>query len=224
MSQIAFIGLGIMGRPMTRNLLKAGHQVVVYDIVESAVAELEAAGATRGGLLQRRRREGRRHHHHAARRTRCGGCRPRSRRRPRRRATRLDHRGHEFHQPDGLPKGRRRLRRQRRRVPGCARSAAASPKPSTARWRSWSAASRKSSTRSLPILQKMGSTVTLTGPVGAGNVTKLANQIMVACNIAAMGEALVLATKRRPRSGSGLQRREGRTWRAAPSSMPRPPW
>jgi 2-hydroxy-3-oxopropionate reductase len=46
-----------------------------------------------------------------------------------------------------------------------------------------------------PILQSMGSTVTLTGPVGAGNVTKLANQIMVACNIAAMGEALVLATR-----------------------------
>ncbi len=46
-----------------------------------------------------------------------------------------------------------------------------------------------------PILQAMGSYVTLTGPVGAGNVTKLANQIMVACNIAAMGEALVLATK-----------------------------
>ena len=46
-----------------------------------------------------------------------------------------------------------------------------------------------------PILQKMGSTVTLTGAVGAGNVTKLANQIMVACNIAAMGEALTLATK-----------------------------
>jgi 2-hydroxy-3-oxopropionate reductase len=46
-----------------------------------------------------------------------------------------------------------------------------------------------------PVLQKMGSSVTLTGPVGAGNVTKLANQIMVACNIAAMGEALTLATK-----------------------------
>ena len=41
----------------------------------------------------------------------------------------------------------------------------------------------------------MGASVTLTGPVGAGNVTKLANQIMVACNIAAMGEALTLATK-----------------------------
>jgi 2-hydroxy-3-oxopropionate reductase len=46
-----------------------------------------------------------------------------------------------------------------------------------------------------PVLEKMGSSVTLTGPVGAGNVTKLANQIMVACNIAAMGEALVLAAK-----------------------------
>ncbi len=45
------------------------------------------------------------------------------------------------------------------------------------------------------ILLQMGSSVTLTGPVGAGNVTKLANQIMVACNIAAMGEALVLATR-----------------------------
>ena len=41
----------------------------------------------------------------------------------------------------------------------------------------------------------MGSSVTLTGPAGAGNTTKLANQIMVACNIAAMGEALALATR-----------------------------
>jgi 2-hydroxy-3-oxopropionate reductase len=49
--------------------------------------------------------------------------------------------------------------------------------------------------RALPVLRKMGSSVTLTGEVGAGNVTKLANQIIVACNIAAMGEALVLATK-----------------------------
>jgi 2-hydroxy-3-oxopropionate reductase len=45
------------------------------------------------------------------------------------------------------------------------------------------------------VLAAMGSSVTLTGAVGAGNVTKLANQIMVACNIAAMGEALVLATR-----------------------------
>ncbi len=46
-----------------------------------------------------------------------------------------------------------------------------------------------------PVLEAMGSSVTLTGPVGAGNVTKLVNQIMVAANIAAMGEALTLAAK-----------------------------
>jgi 2-hydroxy-3-oxopropionate reductase len=46
-----------------------------------------------------------------------------------------------------------------------------------------------------PVLQVMGSSVTLTGPVGAGNFTKLANQIIVACNIAAVGEAFVLATR-----------------------------
>ena len=46
-----------------------------------------------------------------------------------------------------------------------------------------------------PVLEKVGSSVTLTGSVGAGNVTKLANQIIVACNIAAVSEALVLATK-----------------------------
>jgi 2-hydroxy-3-oxopropionate reductase len=37
--------------------------------------------------------------------------------------------------------------------------------------------------------------VVLTGGIGAGNVTKLANQIIVALNIAAMSEALVLASK-----------------------------
>lgn len=46
-----------------------------------------------------------------------------------------------------------------------------------------------------PILEKMGSSVVLAGDIGAGNVTKLANQIIVALNIAAVSEAFVLATK-----------------------------
>jgi 2-hydroxy-3-oxopropionate reductase len=45
------------------------------------------------------------------------------------------------------------------------------------------------------ILNVMGGSVTLCGEIGSGNVTKLANQIMVAGNIAAMAEALTLATK-----------------------------
>ncbi len=46
-----------------------------------------------------------------------------------------------------------------------------------------------------PILDIMGGSVTMCGEVGAGNVTKLANQIIVAINIEAVSEALVLATK-----------------------------
>lgn len=42
---IGFIGLGIMGKPMAKNLLKAGKQLAVYDIVADAVKEVEAAGA-----------------------------------------------------------------------------------------------------------------------------------------------------------------------------------
>jgi 2-hydroxy-3-oxopropionate reductase len=41
----------------------------------------------------------------------------------------------------------------------------------------------------------MGASAVHTGDIGSGNVTKLANQIIVALNIAAMSEALVLATK-----------------------------
>ena len=45
------------------------------------------------------------------------------------------------------------------------------------------------------IIKAMAGSVVLTGDIGAGNITKLANQIIVALNIAAMSEALVLATK-----------------------------
>jgi 2-hydroxy-3-oxopropionate reductase len=55
-------------------------------------------------------------------------------------------------------------------------------------------ANKEAFARAEPLLKSMGSTVTPTGPVGSGNTTKLANQIMVACNIAGMGEALALAT------------------------------
>lgn len=44
--KLGFIGLGIMGKPMAKNLVKAGHEVVVFDFNTAAVDELEAAGAT----------------------------------------------------------------------------------------------------------------------------------------------------------------------------------
>ncbi|MFD0693334.1 2-hydroxy-3-oxopropionate reductase [Paenibacillus sp. GCM10027628] len=45
------------------------------------------------------------------------------------------------------------------------------------------------------VMKAMAASVILTGDIGAGNVTKLANQIVVAINIAAMSEAFVLASK-----------------------------
>lgn len=42
---VGFVGLGVMGRPMGRNLLKAGFPLVIYDLNNSAVAELAAEGA-----------------------------------------------------------------------------------------------------------------------------------------------------------------------------------
>lgn len=43
--KIGFIGLGIMGKPMAKNLLKAGHQLIVCDFNRASVEELEALGA-----------------------------------------------------------------------------------------------------------------------------------------------------------------------------------
>ena len=44
--EIGFVGLGIMGKPMVRNLMKADYNVTVYDIVAEAVEELASDGAT----------------------------------------------------------------------------------------------------------------------------------------------------------------------------------
>ncbi|MFC7394165.1 2-hydroxy-3-oxopropionate reductase [Scopulibacillus cellulosilyticus] len=43
--KIGFIGLGIMGKPMSLNLIMAGHQVTVFDINQQVVKSLEEAGA-----------------------------------------------------------------------------------------------------------------------------------------------------------------------------------
>ena len=43
--EVGFIGLGIMGRPMARNLMKAGYSLTVYDVVGSAMEEVVGDGA-----------------------------------------------------------------------------------------------------------------------------------------------------------------------------------
>jgi len=87
------------------------------------------------------------------------------------------------------------------------------PKPSTPRWLLWWAGpcgfhqARADSSH-------MGGSVTLTGPVGAGNMTKLANQIIVACKHRRDGRSAGVGHQSRPRPGSGFQRHQG-VWQAA---------
>jgi len=43
--KIGFIGLGIMGKPMSKNLIKAGHELIVYNRSNDSIKELERLGA-----------------------------------------------------------------------------------------------------------------------------------------------------------------------------------
>jgi 2-hydroxy-3-oxopropionate reductase len=194
MSNIGFIGLGIMGRPMAKNLLKAGHKLVVHDVVRGSVDDVVTAGAARGESSS-----------DVASKSDIV-------------ITMLPD-GPDVETavlgPAGVLEGARQ---------GCILIDMSSISPIVSQKVGAACASKgvdfldapvsggepkaidgtlaimvggeaKAFETVKPILEKMGSSVLLTGPVGAGNVTKLANQIMVACNIAAMGEALVLATR-----------------------------
>ena len=46
--KIGFVGLGIMGKPMARNLMKAGYEVTVYDLFPAPMDELAKEGAKKG--------------------------------------------------------------------------------------------------------------------------------------------------------------------------------
>lgn len=52
MSKIGFVGLGIMGKPMAKNMLAAGVDLMVNDMNMAAVEELKEAGASYGTLAE----------------------------------------------------------------------------------------------------------------------------------------------------------------------------
>ncbi|HEV2817832.1 MAG TPA: 3-hydroxyisobutyrate dehydrogenase [Allosphingosinicella sp.] len=52
MARVAFIGLGNMGGGMAANLVKAGHEVIAFDLVEEALARAEARGAARAASAE----------------------------------------------------------------------------------------------------------------------------------------------------------------------------
>jgi 2-hydroxy-3-oxopropionate reductase len=183
-----------MGKPMARNLLKAGYTLVVYDVAPGPVAELTGAGAAAGESSS-----------DTARRVEMV-------------ITMLPD-GPDVEKavlgPGGVLEGARPGAMvvdmssisptvSQKVAAACAEKgvefldapvSGGEPKAVDGTLAIMVGGKPEVFEKALPVLQKMGSSVTLTGPAGAGNVTKLANQIMVACNIAAMGEALVLATR-----------------------------
>ncbi len=192
--KVGFVGLGIMGKPMSRNLIQAGHELVVYDIVESAVDEIAAAGASRGES--------------------AGDVAQRSEIT----ITMLPD-GPEVEAavmgPGGVLGGAAAgsivvdmssispLAAQRVAAACAAKGvefldapvSGGEPKAIDGSLAIMAGGKQEVFDKVLPLFNCMGSSATLTGPAGAGNVTKLANQIMVAVNIAGVSEALALATK-----------------------------
>ena len=191
---IGYIGLGLMGKPMARNILEAGYPLVVHNRSQQAVEELVTAGAERANT-------------------------------PKEVAQMADIVLTNLPDspdvelvtfgPNGLIEGVQE---------GMLVIDNSTIKPSTARQIAEKLAekgvdfldapvsggdigainatltivvggSEEAFQRALPILQVIGKSITLIGEAGTGQITKCANQIMVAAQMVAMGELLILAKK-----------------------------
>lgn len=193
MAKVGFIGLGIMGRPMARNLLKAGVELLVNDTAQAAVDELVAAGAESGGYAEIGRE--------------CEVV-----------FTILPS-GPIVQQvlfgPGGVAEGlgagklvcdlssvtpvESRLCAEKLAAQGVgfvdAPVSGGEPGARAGTLAIMCGGAPEDFARLEPYFAAMGSSWLRIGPVGSGSVTKLANQIIVNLNIAAVSEALVLATK-----------------------------
>jgi len=191
---IGFIGLGIMGKPMARNLLKAGYSLTVNDLNKSAVEELVAAGAA---SLPSSKEV-------AAVSDVIITMLPNS---PHVKEAVLGKGGViEGASPNTIvvdmssisPIVSREVSAELAKKQVLMLDAPVSggePKAIDGTLAIMVGGPEEAFSKVEAILQVMGGSVTLVGEIGSGNITKLANQIMVAANIAGMSEALMLATK-----------------------------
>ena len=192
--KIGFIGLGIMGKPMSKNLLKAGYSLVVSDLNQVTVGELVLAGATSAAT-------------------------------PKEVAEQVDvvitmlpnspHVKTVVLGPNGVIEGANKdtiVIDMSSIAPLASREIATElakkgiamldapvsggePKAIDGTLSVMVGGDIEVFDRCYNILKAMAGSVVHTGKIGAGNVTKLANQVIVALNIAAVSEALSLATK-----------------------------
>lgn len=194
MKNIGFIGLGIMGKPMAKNLLKAGYAVIVYDIVEESVNELAEAGAQRGTFSS----------DVASQSNLIITMLPDS---PEVQDAVLGVNGViQGVKPGSIlidmssisPKVAQEISEKLKQKDVAMFDAPVSggePKAIDGTLAIMVGGPQQKFEEVKPVLEVMGSSATYIGEIGSGNICKLANQVIVALNIAAMGEAMVLATK-----------------------------
>jgi len=189
-----FIGLGIMGKPMAKNLLKAGYRLVVFDTNAAPMKELEAAGAETAASSKEVAEK-------------CDVV-----------VTMLPNSPHVravVSGPQGLIEGAgpgKTVIDMSSIAPLASREIASllsekgvemldapvsggEPKAIDGTLSVMVGGKKDVFERCYPVMKSMAASVVRVGDTGAGNVAKLANQIVVALNIAAMSEALVFAAK-----------------------------
>ncbi|MCJ7778543.1 MAG: 2-hydroxy-3-oxopropionate reductase [Sedimentisphaerales bacterium] len=194
MKKIGFIGLGIMGKPMAMNLIKGGFALTVYDIRKEPVKEVVAAGAKKGKSNK----------DVAAQSDVVITMLPNS---PDVKEAVLGKNGVLEGAQAGMI-----LVDMSSIAPMVSKEVAAEvqkkgvemldapvsggePKAKDGTLSIMVGGKKEVFEKVEGILKVMGSSAVLVGDIGSGNITKLANQIIVALNIAAMSEAMVLATK-----------------------------
>lgn len=192
--KLGFIGLGIMGKPMVKNLLKAGHEVIVYDVIQSNVDCVAAEGAAPANSLKEVAEQ----------------CKlvitmlPNS---PHVKSVVMGENGVlDGAQPGTIlvdmssiaPQASQEICKACREKGVKMIDAPVSggePKAVDGTLSIMVGGDEEIFREVYDILMVMGGSAVHCGDIGAGNTTKLANQIIVALNIAAVSEAFMLSTK-----------------------------
>lgn len=191
--KVGFIGLGIMGKPMSKNLVKAGYDVTVSDLNQVSIDEVVAAGASA-----------------ASNREIAENCEvvitmvPNS---PQVKAVMLGENGIAQYMKAGQtfidmssinPTASQEIAAELEKVGVDMLDAPVSggePKAIDGSLSIMVGGKKEVFEKFKDLLLCMGASAVYCGKIGAGNTTKLANQIIVACNIQALAEAMTLAQK-----------------------------
>lgn len=192
MKKIGFIGLGIMGKPMAKNLLRNGFELNVFDINEEAVNEVVLAGGKKCASISEIGKE-------------CNVIFTMLPNSPHCKSVMIEDGGLIDYAKEGTliidmssisPTSSQEISKVLKQKGIRLIDAPVSggePKAIEGTLAIMVGGSDEDFNEAKPYFEVLGATYVLVGDVGAGNTTKLANQIIVAINIAAVSEAFMLA-------------------------------